>query len=300
MSPYTNSLSPPDIRLLILDIDGTITGEFNGIRQTVIEAVQAAQTQGVQVALATGRSYQSALPFYKDIGSTLPLIAYDGALIREPQTGTVLRHLSIEPQVAAQLLDYLEHHEREERLSIHIHIEDKIFIQNFDATTLAYLEQFQLQAIPVSDLRQVLDQGLTKVKALSQDSHMLSQLLHSLQQHYNHNPTQLCLTQFEEISLEAVHPNANKGTAVNYLAETLLVLQREQVMAIGNEFNDVEMLKYAGIGVAMGNAPEAVQAIADWVAPSVEADGVAAAIQTWILQTNPFVFLNKQPTANNQ
>jgi len=296
MFPSKNSLSPPDIRLLILDIDGTVTGEFHSIRQPVIEAVQAAQAQGVQVAIATGRSYQSALPFYEKICSTLPLIAYDGALIREPQTGIVHRHLSIEPQVAVQLLDYLEHHESEEHLSIHIHIEDKIFIQNFNTTTLAYLEQFQLQATPVSDLRQVLDQGLTKVKALSRDS----QLLNSLQQHYNYNPTKLCLTQYEEISLEAVHPNVNKGTAANYLAETLLALQPEQVMAIGNEFNDVEMLKYAGIGVAMGNAPEAVQAIADWVAPSVEADGVAAAIQTWILQANPVVFLNKQPTTNNK
>ena len=61
-------------------------------------------------------------------------------------------------------------------------------------------------------------------------------------------------------------------------------LRPENVMAIGDGFNDVEMLEYAGIGVAMGNAPPAVKAIADWVAPTVEADGVVRAIQSWILQ----------------
>ena len=280
-----NYLATPDIRLLVLDIDGTIAGESNTIREPVIEAVRAAQARGVQVAIATGRLYQSALRFYEAIGSTLPLIAYEGALIREPQTGIVHRHWSIEPQVAAQLLDDLEEHDWGERLSIHIHVEDKLYIRNFNTTTLAYLEQFQFKAIPVSDLRQVLDRGLTKVKALSQDCQVITQLFNSLRQYYS--PAKLYLNQYQETSLEAVHPSVNKGVAVNYLAETLMALKPENVMAIGNEFNDVEMLEYAGIGVAMGNAPEAVKAIADWVAPSVEADGVAVAIQTWIRPANP-------------
>jgi hydroxymethylpyrimidine pyrophosphatase-like HAD family hydrolase len=73
------------------------------------------------------------------------------------------------------------------------------------------------------------------------------------------------------------------GRAVRYLAEEVLQLQPENVMVIGDNFNDLEMIQYAGIGVAMGNAPAGVQAIADWVAPTVEANGAAAAIEEFLL-----------------
>ena len=70
---------------------------------------------------------------------------------------------------------------------------------------------------------------------------------------------------------------------MRYLAEDLLGLSAKNVMAIGDNFNDIEMLDYAGLGVAMGNAPLEVQAIAQWVAPSVEQDGVAKALEALIL-----------------
>jgi hydroxymethylpyrimidine pyrophosphatase-like HAD family hydrolase len=83
--------------------------------------------------------------------------------------------------------------------------------------------------------------------------------------------------------LEAANTHVNKGNAVRYLAEEMLGLESHNVMTIGDNFNDVEMLDYAGISVAMGNAPTEVQAIADWVAPSVELDGAAVAIKKFLL-----------------
>jgi hypothetical protein len=70
---------------------------------------------------------------------------------------------------------------------------------------------------------------------------------------------------------------------VRYLAEDYLGLRPENVMAVGDNFNDLEMLQYAGIGVAMGDAPSEIQALANWVAPGVEEDGVAAAIEEFLL-----------------
>ena len=71
---------------------------------------------------------------------------------------------------------------------------------------------------------------------------------------------------------------------MKYLAEELLDLTPDQVMTVGDNFNDYEMIRYAGVGVAMGDAPDGVKAIADWVAPSVEADGVVSAIEQFILK----------------
>jgi hydroxymethylpyrimidine pyrophosphatase-like HAD family hydrolase len=97
-------------------------------------------------------------------------------------------------------------------------------------------------------------------------------------------PGKLYLTKSHTTFLEAGNPAVNKGAAVRYLAEDILGLCPANVMCIGDNFNDVEMLKYAGIGVAMGDAPEEVKAIADWVSPSVEEEGVARAIEQFLLE----------------
>jgi Cof subfamily protein (haloacid dehalogenase superfamily) len=134
----------------------------------------------------------------------------------------------------------------------------------------------------VGDLRKVLHLEPTKILALSEDHSLIDNLLTSLRQRYT--PAELYFTKSVATFFEATNPLVNKGTAVRYLAEEVLGLQAENVMAIGDNFNDVEMLQYAGVGVAMGNAPEGVQAIADWVAPDVEEDGVAIAIQKFLLK----------------
>ncbi|NER81053.1 MAG: HAD-IIB family hydrolase, partial [Leptolyngbya sp. SIO1D8] len=121
----------------------------------------------------------------------------------------------------------------------------------------------------------------TKLLALSSEPAVVTDLLMRLQQAYS--PQELYLTQSVETFFEATHPLSNKGAAVQFLAETLLALQADQVMTIGDNFNDLEMIQYAGIGVAMGDAPSGVKAIANWVAPSVEEDGVAAAINHFLL-----------------
>jgi hypothetical protein len=99
--------SRPDIRLLVLDIVGTIVRESNRIRESVIQAIHSVQRRGVEVALPTGRLYRSSLHAYESLSSTLPLICYEGALIREPNTGFVHRHWPFETRIAGQMLDYL-------------------------------------------------------------------------------------------------------------------------------------------------------------------------------------------------
>jgi Cof subfamily protein (haloacid dehalogenase superfamily) len=99
-----------------------------------------------------------------------------------------------------------------------------------------------------------------------------------------YRPDQLHITTSVPIFLETTNPAINKGTAIDFLAQNLLGITAQEVMAIGDNHNDVEMLAYAGWGVAMGNAPAEVKAQADWVAPSVDEDGVAIAIDRFVLQ----------------
>lgn len=282
----TNQVTQPaettrDIQLLVLDIDGTIAGDSNEIREPVKQAVRAAQAKGIQVAIATGRMYQSALRFYQDLGATLPLMVYQGALIKDPATNTVHRHWTVPSQLANALLNYFEQPELRAKLSVHFYINDQLYVREMTPETEDYLDRSTIQAIPVGDLRTTLYQEPTKVLALAKEVELIDALLIELRQRYL--PTELYLTKSVATFFEATNPLVNKGSAVQYLAEDYLGLQPENVMVVGDNFNDLEMIQYAGIGVAMGNAPEPVKALANWVAPSVEADGVSAAIEEFLL-----------------
>lgn len=277
----SRSLKTKDIQLLVLDIDGTIAGESNEIREPVKQAVKAAQAKGIQVAIATGRMYQSALRFYQDLGATLPLMVYQGALIKDPATDTVHRHWTVPSPLAAQLVDFFEQPHLQHHVSVHLYIDDQLYVREVTPETDDYSSRSVIKAIPVGDLRTTLHREPTKVLAMAYDTALIDTLLLELRQRYQ--PTELYLTKSVAIFLEATNPLVNKGTAVRYLAEDYLGLQPENVMVVGDNFNDLEMIQYAGIGVAMGNAPEGVKAIANWVAPTVEMDGVAAAIEEFLL-----------------
>lgn len=276
-----NQAAAKDIKLLVLDIDGTIAGHSNTLSTGVKQAIIAAQARGIQVAIATGRMYCSALRFHQEIGSTLPLMAYQGAWIQDPITQKIHRHWAVSREIAHQLIDYFEQPELRSLLSVHFYINDQLYVRELTRETRIYAERSGITPIPVGDLRQALTNEPTKILALCDDTDVINQLLGNLRRQYT--PAELYLTTSVATFFEATNASVNKGTAVRYLAEELLGLQLANVMAIGDNFNDLEMLEYVGLGVAMGNAPAQVQAIAQWVAPSVEEDGAAVAIEKFLL-----------------
>ncbi|MBW4601747.1 MAG: Cof-type HAD-IIB family hydrolase [Calothrix sp. FI2-JRJ7] len=273
--------SKTDIKLLVVDIDGTIAGHSNKISQAVKNAIQQVKQSGVQVAVATGRMYRSALRFHLEIGSTLPLIAYQGAWIQDPASNKIHRHYPVNRATAIQLLDYFEQPELRELLSVHFYINDELYVRSITRETKIYAKRSNITPIAVGDLRLCLDNEPTKILALCDDTDVINNLLGNLRRQYT--PAELYLTTSVATFFEATNPLVNKGVAVKYLAEELLGIESKNVMTIGDNFNDVEMLQYAGTGVAMGGAPSQVKEQANWVAPTVENDGVAAAINKFIL-----------------
>jgi len=281
-SPEHQHTSTQEIKLLVLDIDGTISGTSNTLSKPVKEAITAAQAKGINIAIATGRMYRSALRFHQEIGSNLPLAAYQGAWIQDPANQTIHRHLAVPRDIASQLLDYFEQPQWRSHLSVHFYINDQLYLREITKESEIYAQRSEITPIAVGDLRQLLTHHEpTKVLALCEDPNKINQLLQNLRRHYT--LTELYLTTSVATFFEATNPAVNKGAAVRYFAEELLGLQRNNVMAIGDNFNDLEMLEYAGIGVAMGDAPETVKAIAQWVAPSVDEDGAAMAIEKFLL-----------------
>ncbi len=272
------------VKLLVLDIDGTINGSSNRVNASVKQAVKSAQNQGVKIAIATGRMYKSALRYHLEIGADCPLISYQGAFIKDPQTQKIVGHWPVENSLALSLIENFAKFDFSDNLSVHLYMDDCLYMQKISAESAIYAERSGVEPIPVGDLGDFLRANVhnppTKVLALTDNSTHINQMFDALSQVYTEQ--QLYLTKSQATFFEATNPVANKGTAVKYLAEQILKLDRSEVMTIGDNFNDVEMIEYAGIGVAMGNAPLGLQKLADWVAPDVEDDGVVAAIAKFI------------------
>ncbi|MEE3716997.1 Cof-type HAD-IIB family hydrolase [Tumidithrix elongata RA019] len=274
------------IQLIVVDIDGTISGDANQVNEPVKQAIKAAQAKGVKVGIATGRMYRSALRFHEAIASDLPLISYQGALIKDPQTQNVVGHWPVDLTHALTLIDDFAEFATTDRLSVHLYVNDKLYVKEITPQSAAYAERSKVEAIPVGDLREFLiansaENPPTKILALSDSADLITEMLAKLKNRYASG--ELYLTKSVATFFEATNPIANKGTAVKHLAENILGLDRTQVMAIGDNFNDLEMIEYAGLGVVMGNAPDDLKEKADWIAPSVEMDGVAAAIVKFVL-----------------
>jgi Cof subfamily protein (haloacid dehalogenase superfamily) len=277
MSPASTA----QIKLLIVDIDGTIAGKSNQVSTRVKQAIRAAQDRGVRVGIATGRMYKSALRFHQEIGADMPILAYQGAWIQDPATEVIHRHNPVPVEIARELIDYFEQPHLFDKLSVHVYRDDYLYVREINEDTELYIGRSGIGVTPVPDLRSLLTDRPTKILAMSEDVTLIQELLQELRSRYSQS--ELHVTTSVPIFLETTQAGVNKGTAIDYVATELLGISAENVLAIGDNYNDVEMLAYAGIGVSMGNAPIDVQSISDWVAPDIEADGVAVAIEKFIL-----------------
>jgi Cof subfamily protein (haloacid dehalogenase superfamily) len=177
------------------------------------------------------------------------------------------------------MLDQFEGLSLSDRISVHVYTNDDVYVSNLNDATIKYFEGANVEPIVVNDLRQVLNRETMKMIVLSDDDEVISRLATLVK----NLESRTQVKRYKSLTfLEAFHPAVNKRLAVSYLAEEMMGLRPENVMAVGDDFTDLDMLQYAGIGVAMGNAPEAVKKFADYVTTTIEEDGVARAIEKWI------------------
>lgn len=270
-----------DIQLLVLDIDGTIVGDSNQISKNVRNTISEVLDLGIEVVLATGRMYQSARYYHEYLNLKTPIIAYNGAWMQRPGVEEILHHFPVAWSIAAELLDYYEQSHLIDKIDVHFYFDDQLYIRELTPETAAYANRSKVAPNIVGDLRTLVEINPTKVLAFSSDVDLMEKTTLELQRLYSRDI--VYIAQSDKTLIECNHPQATKGEATRYLAEKMLGLSSDQVMAIGDNFNDVEMLKYAGVGVAMGDAHSTIKGLVQWVAPTVQEDGVAVAIRKFIL-----------------
>lgn len=268
------------IRLIALDLDDTLLDSDLRVPPSTQAVIREARQRGIIVTLATGRMFRSALPYAQELGITAPLITYNGALVREPEPGGVtLSHRPIPLEAAREVVALCQR----EGLSLNVYLEDTLYVAEINEAVAYYLSIAQVTPQVVGDLMLFLDRaakgvGPTKLLICAAEEEIAFWLPH-LQRRYG---AKLHLTRSKARFIEILAPGVNKGVGLAFLTSHL-GLTPAQVMAVGDGENDREMLRFAGLAVAVGNAPPHIQTEADYVTASPAAYGVAEAIERLVL-----------------
>lgn len=277
-------------RFIALDIDHTLLNEAGHITPRVRQAIAAAIERGVHVTLATGRRLFSARMVAAELGVQLPIILYHGALIYDTASEAVLYQCPLSQELAGGLVAAA----REYKLQPFLYInpahdphefvytgpaaEDDPFTEPYRASIQRRLRRtpsyHELGAVAPSLAIGILGKARPVMGFYRRLCGELA--CYTVLTPFMHEPGRM--------SLDLIHPSCSKASTLEHLAAQYGVPMAE-VMAIGDGINDLEMLRAAGLGVAMGNAVPEVQACADAIVGTNEEDGVAEAIERWVLST---------------
>lgn len=264
------------IKLVATDLDDTLLRDDLTISQRVIEAIRQAREQGVYVTFATGRMPASARPYAEQLGLDVPIITYNGAMIQESISRKILYRKVIPVDLARKLVEFL----LDQGVHLHMYREDHVYVQKMNDLSKAYAQKTRVP-VEEADLREMLkkeNDGVEKIIVFGPPEE-LKFWQEKIQEKF---PNKLHLTSSKPYFLEMNHPEVNKGNTLLTFAQGLGIKQ-EEIMAIGDSLNDIEMIRCAGLGVAMENARQEVKEAAKVVTTSNEEDGVALAIEKYVL-----------------
>jgi Cof subfamily protein (haloacid dehalogenase superfamily) len=268
------------IRLIALDIDGTIIGDDGIVGDRTRAAIRAARERDIAVSLVTGRMVSSARFFAEDLGLTDPIVGYQGGLIRtmppsgSPRLGRLLSHTALSAETARRIVIWT----REQGLDPHLNHLERFILRADDPKADDYSAFMGARAELVPDLIAAIDHPITKVLAVGEPP-MPVEFLRTAREAFAGTAD---VTISHPRFLEFVAPGVSKGRAVRYLARRLHV-PLGAVLAIGDQWNDLEMLAGVGHGAAMPSAPDAVRSVARYVAAPLEEEGAAQMIEALAL-----------------
>jgi len=266
------------VKLIALDIDGTIMNSRFQISDKVKDAISKAINSGIYVVIATGRMYSATVPIASGLGIITPLITYQGSMVREfCEKDDILLHYDISPHLSKQILDEL----RKFEVQINIYLDDELFIEDESAILAEYAAKRNIIYHKVNSFDNILDLKPTKILAMIKDTEKATEIKNYLKAKYSDT---LYITKSTPFYVEVVNKEASKGKAVLFLANKWGI-DRSEIMAIGDQDNDIEMLEVASLSVAMGNSTEGLKKIAKYVTDTVHNDGAALAIEKYALQS---------------
>ena len=272
-----------EIKLVAIDLDGTLLTDDKQLPQANIDAIHQAIQAGVQVVICTGRT----LPGVREIMAQLPfdgeddfLILQNGSVTHRLHNLEIVDQVTLSSQARAALLDFARVFDEEGAQLVAFDQEGMMLISQYEANDLVISDSKALSTpiTPFTADEFLAFEGFNKAMVLGEPDVLDSlkeRLPSELFDHYSPVRSQPIIAEF-------LVKGVSKASGLKTLAQRLGI-DAEHVMAIGDQLNDLEMLEWAGLGVAMGNAVAGIQEVAAVVTGSNEEAGVAEAIERYIL-----------------
>ena len=260
-------------KMIAIDIDGTLVNEDKIILPETMEAIKKAHENGVEIVIATGRSYPAAKQYYEQFDFDLPLILYNGSCVRRSKSEEVLLNKTFPTHLAQYIFKVINDQNavccfwKNDKLYFNINNEyayyyEKItgikpyFIDDYANVDLSEINKFIWFNLPDKheEVKNVFLSKIEGINYFTSQKHML----------------------------EIVPLGISKGDSLKSLSEKLGI-DKDEVIAVGDDENDISMIKFAGLGVAMQNAKENVKNVADYITDSNQKNGVGKVINKFLL-----------------
>ena len=259
------------IKLVVTDIDGTLMPINGSLPQQIKDTVNKMKSAGVKVVLATGRMYKAAEPVKHELGLDTPIICYQGSMIRDENE--ICFEQNVPKSTAAEIIKHI----RSYNAHTNLYLRDRLIVENDDKYIKEYAGDRDLKYEVVSDLLDVVDDA-TKLLAIHENADLVTKIRDDMKKIY----PDLNIVKSTDYYCEFVNKNADKGIAIKFLAEKWGI-QTDEILAIGDQDNDIQMLEAAGVGIAMGNGSPNIKKIADHICPTVLEYGFKTAMEEFVL-----------------
>lgn len=264
------------IKLIAMDIDNTITSYKNHIPKKNILAIRKAYKQGIKIVLASGRPENSILDVAHRLGieNNCYVISFNGSRIRDLSSNRVLFNVNLPKKQFCELLQLA----KQENIFAHTYKDNTIVTEknNFYSRFEAKLIKFEIKEVE-NLVEEINENDILKVLLLESPkklrkaaTHIIPQIQHKMSASFS-----------APFLLDISASGADKGTSLKNLAE-YLGINRDDIIAFGDNFNDKTMIEYAGTGVVMGNACSEMKKIADVIAPPCYFAGFAKVLEKYL------------------
>ena len=243
------------------------------LRERTKAALAAARTAGLELVVVTGRMFQSARRYVVEAGLHGLVVCYQGAYVADVDTGEVLRHVPIPQALAREAIAAVE----AEGLPLNCYVDDELYVARRTPESEAYATFQRLQIHEVGSLLEWLDADPTKLVVVG-EPHLLDDLGVRMHERFG---GRLFIAKSLPFFLEFASPAVSKGSGLAFVADRL-GFRAEETISFGDGENDLELLEWAGYGVAVANADERLRELADFVCPSVDEEGVAQVVEAML------------------
>lgn len=263
------------IKMLVLDIDGTIFRKDYTASDRVKNTLKALVQDGIKVVLCTGRMYAATKFIAQELGLNTPVICYQGGIIKDfSNDDKTLLEINMDIDLARDVISVL----KERNIFFNLYINDNLIVEKDDRLIREYVDARNITYKVVGNCENIDLTGLNKVLAIDDDPVLIENLQKEMAEKYK---DKLYVVRSTTRFCEFSNPEATKGNAVRFLAD-MWGIKKDEIMACGDQDNDIEMLLAAGTKIAMGNATQELKNIADFITDTVDNDGVVKAVEKFI------------------